>query len=246
MKIYHSYDKEFQSEGTIILNTLNGLFILTGKNTNKLFYFNDQKKSIKKICEFLNNHNCGSLLLDDINRRIFSISGKFNKKVEFYSFENLKIKEIPELNLERANSTYCMLNNKLYAFFGYNFPMNNYTETIEFIDLKLLDKWNFINVNLNKYNIQCVSNVHIENRSYIYLFGGIKGDGELIFDYFFKFDSYGNTIEIIDFDDDEKVRCLFTKNSNFIKVDDNYLIMDDNYNVHSVDGSGHFSIINYI
>ena len=67
-----------------------------------------------------------------------------------------------------------MLNNKLYAFFGYNFPMNNYTETIEFIDLKLLDKWNFINVNLNKYNIQCISNVHIENRSYIYLFGGIK------------------------------------------------------------------------
>ena len=43
-----------------------------------------------------------------------------------------------------------MLNNKLYAFFGYNFPMNNYTEKIEFIDLKLLDKWNFINVHLNK------------------------------------------------------------------------------------------------
>ena len=42
--------------------------------------------------------------------------------------------------------------------------MNNYTETIEFIDLKLLDKWNFINVHLNKYNIQCISNVHIENR----------------------------------------------------------------------------------
>ena len=61
-----------------------------------------------------------------------------------------------------------------------------------------------------------------------------------------KFDSYGNTIEIIDFDDDEKVRCLFTKNSNFIKDDDNYLIMDDNYNVNSVDGSGHFSIINYM
>ena len=39
---------------------------------------------------------------------------------------------------------------------------------------------------------------------------------------------------------------LFTKNSNFIKVDDNYLIMDNNYNVHSVDGSGHFNIINYI
>ena len=44
MKIYNSYDKEFQSEGTIILKNLNGLFILTGKNTNKLFYFNDQKK----------------------------------------------------------------------------------------------------------------------------------------------------------------------------------------------------------
>ena len=247
MKIYDSYDKEFQSEGTIILNTLNGLFILTGKNSNQLFYFNDQKKTIRKICTFINNHNCGSLYLDDVNRRIFSLSGKYNKKVEYYSFENTKIKEIPELSIERANATYCIINNKLYSFFGYCFPMNNYTETIECIDLKLMDRWNYISVSteLDELNIQCISSVHIEGRSYVYLFGGIKGDGDLIYDFFYKFDTYGNEVEKIEFDDDEKIRCLFTKNSNFIKIDNHYFLMDDNYNIHIVDASGHFSVFNY-
>ena len=247
MKIYDSYDKEFQSEGTIILNTLNGLFILTGKNSNQLFYFNDQTKTIRKICTFINNHNCGSLYLDDINRRIFSLSGKFNKKVEYYSFENTKIKEIPELSIERANASYCIINNKLYSFFGYCFPMNNYTETIECLDLKLMDRWNYISVStdLDELNIQCISSVHIEGRSYVYLFGGIKGDGELIYDYFYKFDTYGNEVEKIEFDEDEKIRCLFTKNSNFIKIDNHYFLMDDNYNIHIVDASGHFSVFNY-
>ena len=248
MEIYDSYDKEYQNEGTIILNTLNGLFILTGKNINKLYYFNDQTKTIKKVCDFINNHNSGSLFLDDINRRIFSFSGKYNKKVEYYSFETMKIKEIPELNIERANASYCMINNKLYSFFGYCFPLNNYTETIEFIDLKLMDRWNYISVSteLDELNIHCFSTVHIEGRSYVYLFGGIKGNGELINDYFFKFDIYGNEVEKIDFDEEEKNKCLFCKNSTFIKIDDNYYLMDDNFNVHSVDGSGYFTVLNYM
>ena len=249
MKIYDSYDKEFQNEGTIILNTLNGLFILTGNNTNKLYYFNDQTKTIKKVCDYINNHNSGSLFLDEINRRIFCFSGKYNKKVEYYSFEKMKIKEIPELSIERANASYCLINNnKLYSFFGYCFPMNNYTETIEYIDLKLMDRWNYISVSteLDELNIHCFSTVHIEGRSYVYLFGGIKGNGELINDYFFKFDTYGNEVEKIDFDEEEKNKCIFTKNSTFIKIEDNYYLMDDNFNVHSVDGSGYFSVLNYI
>ena len=63
--------------------------------------------------------------------------------------------------------------------------------------------------------------------------------------FFFKFDTYGNEVEKIDFDDDEKNKCLFTKNSSFVKVDEFYLIMDDNYNIHFVDTTGHFSILNY-
>ena len=43
----------------------------------------------------------------------------------------------------------------------------------------------------------------------------------------------------------KKKVCLFTKNSNFIKIDNNYLLMDDNYNIHIVDASGHFSVFNY-
>ncbi len=110
-----------------------------------------------------------------------------------------------------------------------------------------MDRWNYISVStdLDELNIQCISSVHIEGRSYVYLFGGIKGDGELIYDYFYKFDTYGNEVEKIEFDEDEKNRCLFTKNSNFIKIDNHYFLMDDNYNIHIVDASGHFSVFNY-
>ena len=53
-------------------------------------------------------------------------------------------------------------------------------------------------------------------------------------------------VEKIDFDEEEKNKCIFTKNSTFIKIEDNYYLMDDNFNVHSVDGSGYFSVLNYI
>jgi len=107
-----------------------------------------RKKIIRKICTFINKYNFGLLYSDDVNRRIFSQLGKYNKKVEYYSFENTKIKEIPELNIERANTTYYIINNKLYSFFDCCFPMNNYTETIEYIDLKLMDRWNYISISI--------------------------------------------------------------------------------------------------
>ena len=249
IKIYDDYLNNFIYEGSIILNTLNGIFILTGKNTDLLYYYNDQNKTIRKICKFNNCHNSGSLFLDEINKSIIVFSGKFNKKVEYFSFENRKINNYPELNIERANATYSLINNKLYALFGFCCPMNSYTQNIEFINFQNMDSWKIISLNSNfdiiNLNIHCISNLQINGKNSIIIFGGIKNEGEIIFDSFLIFDADNNLITKILVKNNQNYGCIFTKNTNFIPLDNNYLLIDDNNNVHIIDQNLHFSLFKF-
>lgn len=54
----------FNQDKTISLNTLNGLFILTGENTNSLWFYSDLNSTIKKVNEYKDNHLKGSLIMD--------------------------------------------------------------------------------------------------------------------------------------------------------------------------------------
>ena len=241
IKIYDNYSYE----GSLILNTLNGIFILTGKNTDLLYYYNDQNKTIRKICQFKNCHSNGALFLDNINKSIIVFSGKFNKKVEYFLFENGKINDYPELNIERANATYSLINNKLYALFGFCCPMNSYNQTIEYIDFNLMDSWKYISINKNldniNLNLHCMSSLNIEGSNSIIIFGGIR-DEEIFFDSFLTFDSDNNLISKITIKNKQNYACIFTKNSNFIKIDNNNLLIDDNNNIHVIDNNLHFSM----
>ena len=249
IKIYDDYKNNFIYEGSIILNTLNGIFILTGKNTDLLYYYNDQNKTIRKICKFNDCHNSGSLFLDEINKSIIVFSGKFNKKVEYFSFENGKINNYPELNIERANATYSLINNKIYALFGFCCPMNSYTQNIEFINFQNMDSWKIISLNTNfdyiNLNIHCISNFQINGKNSIIVFGGIKNEGEIVFDSFLIFDADNNIITKILVKNNQNYGCIFTKNTNFIPLDNNYLLIDDNNNVHVIDHNLHFSIFKF-
>ena len=248
IKIYDNYENEFSYEGSIILNTLNGIFILTGKKTDLLYYYNDQNKTIRKICQFKNCHSNGTLFLDNKNKSIIVFSGKFNKKVEYFLFENGKINDYPELNIERANATYSLINNKLYALFGFCCPMNSYNQTIEYIDFNLMDSWKYISINKNQDNINlnlhCISSLNIEGSNSIIIFGGIR-DEEIFFDSFLTFNSDNNLISKIIIKNKQNYTCIFTKNSNFIKIDNNNLLIDDNNNIHVIDNNLHFSIFKY-
>jgi hypothetical protein len=249
IKIYDDYKNNFIYEGSIILNTLNGIFILTGKNTDLLYYYNDQNKTIRKICKFNDCHNSGSLFLDEVNKSIIVFSGKFNKKVEYFSFENGKINNYPELNIERANATYSLINNKLYALFGFCCPMNSYTQNIEYINFQNMDSWKIISLNSNfdiiNLNIHCISNLQINGKNSIIIFGGIKNEGEIIFDSFLIFDADNNLITKILVKNNQNYGCIFTKNTNFIPLDNNYLLIDDNNNVHFVDQNLQFSLFKF-
>ena len=137
-------------EGSLLLNTLEGLFIITGNNHTDLYFYSQEKCLIAKITTFKYGHKYGGLLLSPSpDNNLFVIGGECpNNEVEELSFEDDEIKEMPNLLTRRINASYTFINYKLYAIFG---EENN---TIEFLNIKKLkNKWNKIEYKMDKGNI---------------------------------------------------------------------------------------------
>ena len=203
--ISDTFQKDYQYEGTILYNTLNGLFILTGNKLDILYYYNSQNETINKICKFNNSHDNGSLMLEKAFNRIFVLGGKNTLSCEYYSFEDKNVNIIPDLNKERANASFISCNGKIFSFFGFSYEKNNYSGSIEYIDNQKLDKWfelKDINI-LNKeitFDIESVSTVKMkDDPNKIIIYSGIKGENEdFITDNYYIFDTKENTIDLID------------------------------------------------
>ena len=247
--ISDTFQKDYQYEGTILYNTLYGLFILTGQKLDILYYYNAQNETINKICKFNNSHDNGSLMLEKEYNRLFVFGGKNTLSCEYYSFIDKKVISIPELNKERANASFVSCNDKIYAFFGFSYEKNNYSESIEYIDNKKLDKWielKDINI-LNKeitFDVESVSTFKDKNdNNRIIIYAGIKGENEdFITDSYYIFDTKENSIDLINKWDTKMLRFTgtrwrnytlskrdptgfhFAKNSNFLEIPKNFEI----------------------
>ena len=144
---YYSYIKN--SEGSLLLNTLSGLFILTGNNYNKLYYYSQSKNDIFFIKSFQNNHKYGGMLLNNEGNKLYILGGMYTKAVEFFDIKNNSCGNLSNLITQRINSGYNILNNEyIIVFFGEG---NN---TIEMFDLnsnnnKENNKWIFIDYKSN-------------------------------------------------------------------------------------------------
>ena len=241
--ISDTFKKDYQYDGTILFNTLNGLFILTGKKTNVLYYYNPKYDTINKICIFNNGHDNGSLLLDKEYNRIFALGGKEIIKCEYYSFNDKKVYEMPDLTIDRANASFIICNNKIYGFFGFSYKNNKYCGTIEVIDNRKLDKWSevkdikILNEKLN-LQIESVSTINYkENKDKILIYAGIQGDNEeFVKDYYYLYDTKENSIDLIEkwnntirkyvgsrwrfsnLSKKDPAGFHFAKNSNFLKI----------------------------
>ena len=131
--------------GSLYLTTNNNFYILTGKNFDKFYKFNPNKKSMDKLCSLNNNHCFGSLISYNNYNNIICLSGRFNKKVEIYNISKNIWKELPEMTIERSEFSSCVVNNKLlFACFGLNHPTNVYLDSIEYFDLDYYDNNNNI------------------------------------------------------------------------------------------------------
>ena len=250
--ISDTFKQDYQYEGTILYNTLNGLFILTGKKSDILYYYNPKYDTLNKICKFNCEHDNGCLLLDKEYNRIFVFGGKNTKKCEYYSFNDKKIYFVPDLIIDRANGSFIICNGKIFGFFGFSYKNNKYCGNIEYIDLKKLDKWIEVknikildkNININ-FDIESVSTINYkEDKNKILIYGGIQGENEdFVIDYYL-FDTKENSLDLINKWENKILKYVgsrwrnsnlskkdplgfhFAKNSNFLKLPKNAKIED--------------------
>ena len=242
--ISDTFKQDYQYEGTILYNTLNGLFILTGKKSDTLYYYNPKYDTFNKICKFDFDHDNGCLLLDKEYNRIFVFGGKNSKKCEHYSFTEKTTNTMPDLTIDRANGSFIFCNGKIFGFFGFSYKNNKYCGNIEYIDVKKLDKWieakniKLLDKNINiNFDIESASTINYEeDKNKILIYGGIQGENEdFVIDYYL-YDTKENTIDLINRWDNKILKYVgsrwrnsnlskkdpigyhFAKNSNFLKL----------------------------
>ena len=196
-----SYHNNKENNNSIYLNNErnNNFYIVTGKNCDKLYKYNNETNCFKKICTFKNNHSNGCLLY--INNKIICLSGNHNKKVEIFSEKNKSLSNLPEMNIERSSFSSCLVKNEyIFALFGYNFPTQQYLNTIEFYDLNGFEnyKYNYININDDewkylKYKDKNLLNLDIKGHlcfnyfdEKIIFFGGFNGYKNEVIDCFYQ------------------------------------------------------------
>ena len=244
--VSNTFKKDYQYEGTILYNTLSGLYILTGEKTDVLYFYNSLTDSVTKICKFNFCHDNGSLFFDSGNDALFVFGGKKIKSCEYYSFKDKKIYKLPELNLDRANASYIISNNKIFAFFGFCYSKNTYCNNIEYIDYTKKDRWyELSNISLLKndisFDIESVSTMYYRNDpNLILIYCGIQGDEEdFVTEYYLIYDSVKNTMDKINKFNLQQFKYLgkkwknytlknsdqkgfhFAKNSRFLKLPKN-------------------------
>ena len=241
--ISDTFNKDYQYDGTILYNTFTGLFILTGKKLDILYYYNPKYDTMNKICKFNYSHDNGSLLLDKEFNRIFAFGGKETTKCEYYSFSDKNIYDVPDLTTDRANASFIICNYKIYGFFGFSYKNNKYCGNIEYIDIKKLDKWEVVkdikvlDEKLN-FEIESVSTINYkENKDKILIYSGIQGDNEdYVTDYYYLYDTKENSMELVEKWENKIMKYTgsrwrnsnltkkdpagfhFAKNSNFLKL----------------------------
>ena len=202
--VSNTFKKDYQYEGTILYNTLTGVYILTGEKTDVLYFYNSLTNSISKICKFNYSHDNGSLFFDNASNSLYVFGGKNIRSCEYYSFKDKKIYLLPELNIDRANASYIISNNKIFSFFGFCYTKNSYCNNIEYIDYTKKDRWiELKDITLLKkdisFDIESVSTMYYKNdKNLILIYCGIQGDEEeFVTEYYLVYDSINNTMDKI-------------------------------------------------
>ena len=248
-----SFKKDYQYEGTLLCNTLEGVYILTGENTDTLYYLNSKKNLITKICKFNSCHNNGSMMYDENSKFIYVFGGKNITSCEYYSLYDKKIYKLPDLITDRANASFIISNNKIFGFFGFSYGKDLYANTIEYIDYSKKDKWVELN-NIKflkkdiKFDIESTSTTYYkQNTNKILIYSGIQGENEdFITEYYLIYDAKSNTMDKINKWDVNQYKHMgqkwreyenkiydpkgyhFAKNSRFISIPIN--CVPDGYN----------------
>ena len=249
IKDWNIFIPEYSSnyEGSLLLNTFQGLFILTGKYHQDLYYYSKKYNSISKINTFNSGHKYGALLLTPNSENIIAIGGE-TKEVEMLNIENGQIQRLPNLLTKRINSAYTFIGDKLFAFFG------KYNNQIEYLNMANKKNWELIKLkrNYNKIsNFEGLAAFPV-NENEILFVGNMSNNKAMKFNY----NELKIEYEDIDIENSNK-KYTFDKDkyfNNFINFekfgkDGNYLSqfvgIDSSGNIHYFNNDFTYSIINY-
>jgi hypothetical protein len=199
-----SFTKDYQYEGTILYNTMERVYILTGDKIDTLYYYSYKGDIISKICKFNNNHDNGSILFDEKKNNLYIFGGKNTTSCEYYSFKDKKVYKFPDLLIDRANASFIISDNKIFGFFGFCYSKDDYAKSIEYIDYNKPEKWNELtNIKLLQnditFDLESVSTMYYKhNNNTILIYSGIQGEDEdFVSDYYLIYDVKNNTMNKI-------------------------------------------------
>jgi len=243
IKCWRLFYKEYKknSNGSLLLNTLAGLFILTGDNYNNLYYYSQAKNSIYLIMKLKYNHMYGGMLSSTDNNKIIILGGKYTNEVEVFNIKTNNLKSLPSLLTKRINSSYCILNNYLFAFFGKN---NN---SIEYLNLKKEKKWKKFEYRSNSYIKELSGHIGFNvNDNVVIIVGGENNDRIIVF--YFKEKFLDVTDFVLKFDIDCGIDELYFDKEKYFNALQNkeqkteIVGMDTFGNVHCFDNDYSYTI----
>ena len=176
--INHSYD--------ILLSISNGFFLITGPNTNYLYFYNKEKNIIYDLNKLNKSHNKGALVQIN-NEKVMCLSGIKTTEVEMYYIKDNIWVNLPKMNCSHSESSYFIYNSSIiFSFFGYDYENNKYINDIEYIYIKRYYNekiWNKIDIkdnsefNLRSHSIFYRINKEKKEKNEIFIVGGYNNCG---------------------------------------------------------------------
>ena len=193
-----NFRKDFTTEADVIqLNLFGKLFMLSGKNFNKFFYYDLSTNSIYYINNTLYSHYYGSMVYCPKNNLIYLLGGNNQIKNEIYnlnSTNNKKIswRQIPSLNEERQEFATLYFNDYIYVFFGFSSKKGINLSSIERINVDTNSNFEvvYINEQITLSSLGCAyysddTETDKDKKKGILLLGGFDGenyvDSSLVF-----------------------------------------------------------------
>ena len=204
---FGDFEQNYFPQGSIYLNILEGVVVISGENHDLFFIYNYKKNSMNRVSKLKDNHSHGGLVYYEQENSLICCSGWHNKRVERYlnseiTFNFLSLKnntkstnsinkswtQLPEMNLERSECPFIILNEHyLYSFFGFNCPQMKYLDSIERLDLSNKQgSWEFVKY-LNEKHISAFRKSHSAvklNESEVLFVGGYDGQNEIAIENF--------------------------------------------------------------
>ena len=240
-----NFKKDLTSEKDISqLNLNNKLYMLSGRNYNKFYYYDYPTNSIYYINNTLFSHYLGQMTYCEKTNTIYLLGGSNQIKCEMLKIDNSNITQsewikLPNLNEEREEFGIIYFNDYIYVFFGFSPSKGGNLSSIERINVINNKKFEVVYINeqitLSSLAVAKFIDDEDENgNNEILLLGGFNGvnnvDSTLILDtQQMKIRECDIVIPAIN----KNREFLFGNESAFVEIEPNMqLLYDSQNNVH--------------